>query len=144
MTVDKEISFNYPAEDQVNNNATLVEHESETQDPNQSLEDGECGQSIHSGCGDIAGDTTEASVERVVERKIEELMTKVQDYFDCKFRDMSKIMELEKQLEENKNTLSNSKLKVRATQVGANLMKMHNMRVLWRKSEVEVCLQKMK
>ena len=44
----------------------------------------------------------EPSVERVIEDKFDASMSKVQNFFEQKFKDMGKILELEKQLAENK------------------------------------------
>ena len=45
----------------------------------------------------------------VTEEQIENSMAKFKDYFDGKFDNLAKVMELEKQLEENKNKLEQLK-----------------------------------
>ena len=54
---------------------------------------------------DLATGTNEDHFDAgdVIEERIENSMAKFKDYFDGKFDNLAKVMELEKQLEENKN-----------------------------------------
>ena len=96
---DQEIVFNFHM---INNNATILESEMESEPaPHRSLEDGE-----------YPPDREEVSAEdvsSVIDKKIDESMSKVQHYFERKFGELSRVHELEKQLEENKRHLEQLK-----------------------------------
>ena len=107
INVDSEITF----KQQVNNNANLI------QDPesclNESLEEGECSQrsGVDNAEGEETGDDT--MLQTAIDRKIDASMSKVQQFLEQKFQDMSKMMELERQLAENKCKLEDLKSKGR-------------------------------
>ena len=119
LTVDNEVSFNYQVYGQGNNNATVTEPEEvdDGQQPtrfDQSLEEGECNKSVNDEVTDSVVDmSSNINVEQVIEEKVDQSMSRVQDYLDKKFGDMMKILELERKLEENKRHLEQLKAKGR-------------------------------
>ena len=54
---------------------------------------------------------TSGDAQEYIDKKIETSLTKVQDYFERKFKDLSRVKELEKQLEENQRQLKELKAK---------------------------------
>ena len=89
---------------QGNNNATVANEEHEVV-LNKSLEEGECSTDE----GDEKGLDQQAT--RLIEDKINSSMSKVKDYFEGKFNDLTRVMKLEKQLAENKKHLEQLKTK---------------------------------
>ena len=83
VVADPEISFLW----QQNNNATIVDVESESSQPEQtkraledSIEDGEI--SLRAKATGVGQSEVESDIEKVIENKIGALMTKVQDFFE--------------------------------------------------------------
>ena len=101
MCTDNEVSFKIPSHN-INANATVTE---ETQGLDHSLEEGECVRSSEGDDNylkDKHFETTHMTMAEVIDKKIDDSMSKVHSYFKQRFKDMSRVAELEKQLEENK------------------------------------------
>ena len=85
---------------------------------NTSLEDGELiAANVEEEDADGEG-ANKPDMEKVIEDKIEASMSKVQGFFEQRFKDMSKILDLEKQLAENKRNLEELKAKGKKSMSG--------------------------
>ena len=123
LNVDHEVSFRL----QTNNNAKIGEA-SEDEDislqANKSMEEGECtmDSELEEGKTSLAmqPEMQAINVHEVIDKKIGDLMNRVQSYFDQKFRDLTKVMDLEKQLAKNHGQLKSlhSKGKINAIDEG--------------------------
>ena len=87
-----------------NNNAIVSSDDQELM-MNKSLEEGECSTDESDDKGLDQQET------KLIEEKIDSSMLKVKDYFEGKFNDLTRVMELEKQLAENKKHLEQLKVK---------------------------------
>ena len=99
---DDEVTFSFQNTrgSQENNNATRVSEEEEK-------EDGECSPSGSQPRPCSSSDTTTSVIdtERMIEEKVNQSLNRVQDFYDKKFADLSRVYDLEKQLAENKRKL---------------------------------------
>ena len=106
---------------QQNNNAIIADTDEEVDKQNKqlntSLEDGELIAANVEEDADGEG-ANKSDMEKVIEDKIEASMSKVQGFFEQRFKDMSKILDLEKQLAENKRNLEELKAKGKKSMSG--------------------------
>ena len=113
IVVDSDIQFNL----QTNNNASMLNTNNVITDE---TEEGECsqesGETVHPAPKQVAGESCEESVtEQLIQKRVQQLVQEsighLQNYFEQKFEDMSRVAELEKQLEESKRHLERLKAK---------------------------------
>ena len=97
---DEEVVFNTTQE---NNNASK-----EFDGKKSDMEEGECSDVEEL---DLTPSKLDPQASKLIEEKIDSSMSKVKDYFEGKFNDLSRVMELEKQLAENKRHLEELKSK---------------------------------
>ena len=105
---DGEIFFN----SQENNNAVIA---TSNVDVSKDLEEGECdGEDTRLACLNSTESVTgksgiQPSMSKLIDEKIRQSISQVREYFDEKFNNLTKVMELEKQLEWNKKKLEELK-----------------------------------
>ena len=86
------------------------------------MEEGKCSQRSEGTSGEELSQVTlveeESTVVNQIDDKIRSSMSQVQNYFEKKFEDISKVFELQKQLEENKKQLEVLKAKGMTCELG--------------------------
>ena len=103
---DDEVTFS-SQETQENNNATIDD-----------LEEGECSQNSEEVLNKSAVNSGDKA-DKIIDQKIEASLSKVQNYFEEKFTNYARVVELEKQLAENRKHLQELKEKGRVKEVSA-------------------------
>ena len=103
VNVDKEVSFRLKSNRNINANVAET-----NQDLERSLEEGECSESTEGDASQAKNResiTKPMSMVKVIDKKIDDSMNKVHRFFEEKFRNLSRVAELERQLAENKRHL---------------------------------------